>query len=201
MLWNLIHDKKIKLHTHKEQIGSFLFCGKGMKYIISIDLSQSPNILFSDWTAMIKLKNKNTPKKPSESLNTLGIYIEKRKTVIFIENFKEKNLSRMIVAEIKNENFAILQMETLQEIDDCLAVHYFDWKRNIELVTIEKFCIKIWKFFNDQVVLDMRIHSKEEISDSYLNTERNILYFVTSQKDLNLMNQDVNNYFSNGESI
>ena len=150
MLWNLNYDKKIKLHTHPDKIGCFLFCGKGQKYIISIDVSQNPTIIFSDWMSFRKICQKKVLKKVSQSMNTKGIYIDRKKMIIFIENFQDGINSRMILTEIKNDSLNVSHIETLKELTDCLSIHYFDFKMNISLVTIERFCIKIWKIVQDR---------------------------------------------------
>lgn len=191
MLWNLVYDKKIKLHTHPDKIGRFLFCGKGHKYIISIDISSHPTIMLSDWTNFQKICQKKIPKKVNANISTKGLYIDRKKLIIFIENFQEGISSRMIITEIKNESLNISHVETLYDLNECLSLHYFDFNMNVSLLTIEKFCIKIWKMVQDRFYLENRIHSKEEISDSFLHTERNLLYFITNKSVLNVMNQEV----------
>lgn len=192
MLWNLELDKKIKLHTHNSLIGSFLFCGKFHKYIISLDISTKPTIIFSDWTNFTKICQKKLIKKSKETLNCKAVYIERKKMILFIENFSEKSYSRLIVGEIKNDNFICIFIESMQNIHDCLAIHYFDYNYTISLVTVEKFNIKIWKLMSDKIILENRVHSKDEISESFLNVERNLMYFVTSRNVLNVINQEVN---------
>ena len=189
MLWNLEYDKKVKLHTHYNRIGCFLFCGKGHKYILSVDVATRPTILLSDWTSLKKVCTKRIMKKTQETQNSKALFIERKKSIIIVENFKENLNSRLILCEIRNENLNILFNEN-QDLNDCLALHYFDYKMIATLVTIEKFCIKIWKIMQDKFLLENRIHSKEEISESFLNSERNLLYFVTNKNILNVMNQD-----------
>ena len=191
MLWNLEYDKKIKLHTHNDKIGNFLFCGKSYKYIISLDVSIRPTIILSDWTNLLTISRRKIAKKSNETLSMRALYIERKKSIIFVENFKEDIHSRIVCCEIKNDNLNILFIENMYELNNCLALHHFDHNMLISLVTIEKFCIKIWKVMQEKVLLENRIHSKEEISESYLNTQRNLLYFITSRNVLNVMNQEV----------
>lgn len=142
-----------------------------------------------------KLSEKKKLKKKDETINALSLNIERKKLIIFIENFGNFTNSRAIIAEIKSEKLLISSVENIQDLHECLSIHYFDYNTSITFVTIEKFCIKMWKIYPEKLVLENRIHSKEEISETYLNIERNMLYFVTNKNLLNVMNHNVSNLF------
>lgn len=191
ILWNYELDKKVKIHTHKSRIVNFLFCGKGLHYIVSIDSSINPTLILSEWTSFSKLCEKKMGKKAHETNHAFGLYIERKRQIVFFENLINCSYSRIIVSELRNENLAVSLIENLHDLGTCLSVHYFDYNMSVTLVTVEKFCIKFWKFNGEKINLENRIHSKEEISEAFLSLERNLLYFVTSRNVLNVLNQAV----------
>lgn len=138
-----------------------------------------------------KISEKKKLKKRNETINAFSLHIERKKLIIFVENFGNFANSRVIIAEIKAEKLLINSVESVQDLHECISIHYFDYNGSITFVTIEKFCIKMWKIYSEKLVLENRIHSKEEISESHLNMERNMLYFVTNRSFLNVMNHNV----------
>lgn len=194
MLWNLSCDKKVRLHAHRGQIGSFLFCGKGLRWLASLDQTASPALLLSDWASLRRVGQKRLARRPWTVDSTRAVYVERRRLLVFLESCAEAEIARLSVAELRNEGLGLGQSETLQEFGECLALHYFDCKLSVALVAVERFRIKIWLLVHEKFVLDSRVHSKEEISASFLHVERSLLYFITGRSVLNVMNQEVSQF-------
>jgi hypothetical protein len=63
LLWDLIMDKKVKMHSHDHEIETLIFCGKRASLIASVSGGLQVQLFVSEWETLTRMHSVYLPSK------------------------------------------------------------------------------------------------------------------------------------------
>ena len=85
----------------------------------------------------------------------------------------------LILYEIKNDSVNQIFSSQLEHSSICQNLLFFEsMVSDLQFTTIETNCIKYWTFVNGKVMLNNKIHVKNDITDSSVSKLNSLLLFV-----------------------
>ena len=192
IIWDLLSDKKIKLHSHSTSILQLCFLSHDDRLICSISGGLTPAMFVTEWESLRRIQQFKFPyKQRSSALESIRMQYSYQNNILGVVENEAGGGYRLSFWEIKNNSVNLLFLNEVEHTGTCAEILFFETiKGSLNFAIVERTGIKYWKFMeNNKAVLTNKIFLRTEIVSASISRLTNLLAFVDVLGKAVLINQ------------